>query len=109
MSAKSPARLFGGAQPLYPCLEPEKPASADSSASAASLPEFRRAWRAAFEWLDSAMRTVQQVYPSCDWGRSVDPVIEDEFHFALEGRFLTGTLSMDEFRKVWRRFYQEHL
>lgn len=90
-------------------LGPENAPTGQRAPVSASLPELRRAWRAAVEWLDSAMRTVQQVYPSCDWGRSIDPVIEDEFHFALEGRFLNGTMDEDEFRKVWRRFYQEHL
>lgn len=89
-------------------LGPENAPTGQRALGLASLPELRRAWRAAFEWLDSAMQTVQQVYPSCDWGRSVDPVIEDEFHFALEWRFLTGTMDEDEFKAVWRRWYSAH-
>lgn len=65
--------------------------------------------QAALAWLDSAMRTVQSVYPMVDWGKSIPEAITEATEQALESWFYLGEISEEEWKEAWRRYYRAHL
>lgn len=59
-------------------------------------------------WLQKAMAAVSKVFPQVDFGKTVDPVLADEFDAAIEARFYLGTMADEEFKIIWRKWYGAH-